>query len=1277
MPLLMLPGPLRLSAFRLDALNARLAAELPSTAPRVLAGRDLFLIDGPELGPDQIDRARALLLDAAEAPPASDCSLYVAPRFGTLSPWSSKASEILKLCDLPIVRVERVLVLDLDRRCVDPAVMAQLHDKLVEVALWDPAGLTAVFAQHAATPVQRIGRDLASLQAANARHGFALSADELDYLVEQFGRLARDPTDAELMMFAQANSEHCRHKIFNARWWIDDQPQDSTLFGHIRHTHAVSPAGTLVAYKDNAAVFSGHPGERLYVDTDGIYRSVHEERPFLAKVETHNHPTGIAPHPGAATGSGGEIRDEGATGRGGKPKAGLTGFSVSALRIPTLAQPWERERPLPPRNASALRIMLEGPIGAAAFNNEFGRPALGGYFRTFEWLADDARSGYAYDKPIMLAGGLGAMRPMLVEKSQLRPGDALVVLGGPALPIGLGGGAASSMGSGSVDAELDFASVQRDNPEMERRCQEVIDACNALGAATPLVTIHDVGAGGLSNAVPEVLYESGVGADIRLADIPSDDPGMSPLELWCNEAQERYVLGVAADQLTQFEAICRRERCPFAVLARVLPQPHLRLLAEDGSAAVDLDLALVLGKAPRTERRAPSYIAQAGEALDLSAIDPTQALRRVLQLPAVASKQFLITIGDRSVGGLCHRDQMVGPWQTPVADCAVTLAGFDDAAGEAFAIGERTPLAVWDAAASARMAICEAITNLAAADIEDTSQVRLSANWMAGLGEPQADAALWRAVEVVGRELCPALGIGIPVGKDSLSMHARYDTPDGPAHTRAPLSLIVTAFAPVASVDRSLTPEIQNPDEPSDLWLIDLAAGADRLGGSALAQVYGSAGGTVPDLDDPASLRALVRLLAAARRAGLVHAWHDRSDGGLWVCLLEMAFAARCGLQIDLSDADEPLARLCSEEPGGVLQVRQSDRAAFELLLAQFELTELASIVARPVAAAQIQLHARGLDFSAPLHQLLGLWSETSWAMQRLRDEPGCADAERAALLDPATAPLPWQIDFDPEPELPMRAALGRRPRVAILREQGVNGQVEMAAAFSRAGFDAVDVTMSDLLAGRRTLREFHGLAACGGFSYGDVLGAGLGWAKGILFHAALADQFADWFAQPDRFSLGVCNGCQMLSALKPLIPGAQAWPRFRRNRSEQYEARLVGVEVLPSASVLLTDMAGAQLPVVVAHGEGRAEFEGAADQAQAEVCLRFAGDGDTFPSNPNGSPAGITGLTTADGRVTILMPHPERIFLSRQLSWKPASWPHQASPWMRIFHNARRFVRS
>ncbi len=1277
-----LPGPSRLSPFRLEALNR----QLQRWQLRVAAGRDLYLLSSDPLSPEQQLRLPQLLM-ATEAAPPSDYStpLYVAPRFGTISPWSTKATDILQLCELPVHRVERVLVLDLLGELPGGeelnTVLAVLHDRLVEVAVFDLAELDAVFSQSQPGPLRHVGRTNEALKEANQALGLALSEDEIDYLQQQYGALGRDPTDAELMMFAQANSEHCRHKIFNASWTIDGVAQDSSLFGHIRHTHAVSPEHTLIAYKDNAAVFTGSSGERLLVDADGVYRAVIEPRPFLAKVETHNHPTGIAPYEGAATGSGGEIRDEGATGRGGKPKAGLTGFSVSDLRIPMLPRPWEVDRFLPPRNASALRIMLEGPIGAAAFNNEFGRPALTGYFRSFEQIDEQRLGGYAYDKPIMLAGGLGTVRPALVEKNHLRPGDALVVLGGPGMPIGLGGGAASSMGSGSSAAELDFASVQRDNPEMQRRCQEVLDRCSALGEASPIVSAHDVGAGGLSNAIPELLYESGVGACIDSADLPSDDPGMSPLELWCNEAQERYVLGVGKDQLAQFEAICARERCPFAVVATVTDTPHLTVVDNQREQTIiDLDLAMVLGKAPKTERSAPRAQSRLGVSLPLRQLDPGECLRRVLAHPSVASKQFLITIGDRTVGGLCHRDQMVGPWQTPVADCAVTLGGFDGAAGEAFAIGERTPLAVYDAPAAARMAVAESITNLLSADIADTAQIRLSANWMAGLGSAEADADLWRAVQSVGRELCPALGIGIPVGKDSLSMHARYQTPNGAGHTRAPLSLVVTAFAAVESVDRTLTPQLQQPEADSTLWLIDLGGGRNRLGGSILAQVWNGAGGAVPDCDDPQALRRMVQLLAQARRDGLILAAHDRSDGGLWACLLEMAFAARCGLDIyapNDASADAALAWLCNEELGLVVQVASEHEQAWLDLVQAHQLAEHTRAVAAPQVNQRVCVAGSELRLDYALSDLLAIWGETSWAMQRLRDDPACADAERENLIDPDSPALPWQVDFDPEPAPAVH--LKQRPQVAILREQGVNGHVEMAAAFTRAGFDAVDVHMSDLLAGRRQLSSFAGLAACGGFSYGDVLGAGQGWAKSILFHPELAEQFRVFFADSSRFALGVCNGCQMLSTLAPLIPGAEHWPRFVRNRSEQYEARLVGVEVLPSDSVLLAGMAGARIPIVVAHGEGQAQFPlhagGAAPDSGA--CLRFIDGTTRYPANPNGSPAGLTGFSAADGRVTIMMPHPERIFLRRQMSWVSPQWREEASPWMRIFHNAYRFVSS
>lgn len=1273
-------GPQRLSPFRLEALNRPLQRWNVS----VVAGRDLYLLNADDLSAGQREQLPALLMSAEPAEPAAGSTpLYVAPRFGTISPWSTKATEILRLCEIPMRRVERVLALDLIGKLPQDAeldvMLGELHDRLVEVAVFDLDQLDAVFKQSSAGPLGRVGQSKAALNAANRELGLALSGDEIDYLHGQYQALGRDPTDAELMMFAQANSEHCRHKIFNAEWKIDGVAQDSTLFGHIRHTHACSPEHTLIAYKDNAAVFDGSQGQRLLVDTDGVYRSVVEKRPFLAKVETHNHPTGIAPYAGAATGSGGEIRDEGATGRGGKPKAGLTGFSVSDLRIPTLNRPWELPRDLPPRNASALRIMLEGPIGAAAFNNEFGRPALTGYFRSFERLQPDRLNGYAYDKPIMLAGGLGAVRPPLVDKHDLSAGDALIVLGGPGLPIGLGGSAASSMGSGSSAAELDFASVQRDNPEMQRRCQEVLDTCNALGADSPIVSAHDVGAGGLSNAIPELLYESGVGARILMADLPSDDPGMSPLELWCNEAQERYVLGVASSQLAQFEQICARERCPYSVVATVAAEPHLQLVDEArGEIPIDLDLAMVLGKAPRTERSAPISRPRLEGKLAIAQLDPGECLRRVLAHPSVGSKQFLITIGDRSVGGLCHRDQMVGPWQTPVADCAVTLAGFDGPAGEAFAIGERTPLAVWDAPAAARMAVAESITNLISADISDTAQIRLSANWMAGLGSPEADADLWRAVETVGRELCPALGIGIPVGKDSLSMHARYDTAHGPAHTRAPLSLVVTAFAAVDSVDRTLTPQLRDLENDSTLWLIDLGGGQNRLGGSILAQVWNAAGGAVPDCDDPAPLRQMVRLIAQARRAGLILAAHDRSDGGLWACLVEMAFAARCGIDIYTPHellATDALAWLCSEELGLVVQVADVKQQAFLDLVTEHGLRDCVSAVGAPHAAPRVCLAGSDLRLDYALSDLLEVWSETSWAMQRLRDDPVCADSERQDLLDPDAPALPWQVSFEAEPK--RAPAVAKRPRVAILREQGVNGQIEMAAAFTRAGFDAVDVHMSDLLAGRRHLRDFAGLAACGGFSYGDVLGAGQGWAKSILFHPELADQFGQFFADESRFALGVCNGCQMLSTLAPLIPGAEHWPRFVRNRSEQYEARLVGVEILPSDSIFFAGMSGAQLPVVVAHGEGQAQFDGdpATAGERSGACMRFVDGTTRYPANPNGSIGGLTGFSAAQGRVGIMMPHPERNFLRRQMSWYASDWELDASPWMRLFHNAHQFA--
>jgi phosphoribosylformylglycinamidine synthase len=1162
--------------------------------------------------------------------------------------------------------------------------------------------------------LERIPLD--SLRAANVRLGLALSADEIDYLETRYGELGRDPTDAELMMFAQANSEHCRHKIFNASWTIDGEPQSRSLFQMIKNTHAESPQLTLSAYKDNAAVVEGFSGQRLRPDDEsGEYVvSAPCDSAFCIKVETHNHPTAISPFAGASTGAGGEIRDEGATGRGGKPKAGLTGFSVSHLRIPSLPQPWENERALNPRMASALEIMIDGPLGGAAFNNEFGRPNLTGYFRSFELATDQSGLVRAYDKPIMLAGGVGAIDRGQVKKLSLRDGDAVIVLGGPAMLIGLGGGAASSIDSGKSSEDLDFASVQRDNPEMERRCQEVIDRCAAQGELNPIRFMHDVGAGGLSNAIPELLHDSSVGGVIDLAKIPSDDPSLSPMQLWSNESQERYVMGVAPDRLPEFEAICARERCPFAVVGYATAEQRLvvgyGVAAADESRvlAIDMPMDLLFGKSPKMHRNSEHPDKSRWQRLDTEQLSLRDAGLRVLAHPTVAAKNFLVTIGDRTVGGLSARDQMVGPWQLPLADVAITLTDFFGYAGEAMSIGERTPLALIDAAASARIAVGEAITNLAAAPVASLSEVKLSANWMAAASHPGEDALLFDAVKAVGMELCPELDISIPVGKDSLSMQAQWssaataergvgmdgdrmqpqgsvlagnpDSAETICKSVSPVSLIVSAFARVADVRSQLTPVLSRADD-TELWLIGLGAGKKRLGGSVLSQCYGAFGGACPDLDDPARLRAFFDLIQAARAAGLLLAYHDRSDGGAFAALCEMAFAAHLGLQIELDVWNEDaFGALFNEELGAVVQIASEDRAAFADLVNRFDLTHCAQRIGRPVRESAITISHDDESLAEwSWQELFDAWWSVTHAIQSLRDDPACAEEEKAARRRFDDSGLKPNLTFDSAVDVAAPFVnRGVKPRVAILREQGVNSQVEMAAAFGKSGFTAVDVHMSDLIAGRVRLDQFKGLAACGGFSYGDVLGAGRGWATSILERPALREQFAAFFGRPDSFSLGVCNGCQMLAQLKTLIPGAEHWPRFLRNRSEQFEARLGLVEIFESPSLFFAGMAGARLPIAVSHGEGRAEFDAPEHAALAKVTLRFVdGDGHVagnYPANPNGSPDGITGLTSFDGRSTLLMPHPERVHRSVQMSWHPAEWGED-SPWLRMFRNARVWV--
>ncbi len=1088
-------------------------------------------------------------------------------------------------------------------------------------------------------------------------------------------------------MFAQANSEHCRHKIFNAEFVVDGRSEQGSLFDMIRRSTEASPGGVLSAYHDNAAVMEGNTAGRFFPDPEtGSYRFHKEPVHILMKVETHNHPTAISPHPGASTGSGGEIRDEGATGRGSKPKAGLVGFSVSNLRLPDAVQPWEVDHGKPERIASALDIMLEGPIGAAAFNNEFGRPALCGYFRSYEQDVPGpaGREVRGYHKPIMIAGGLGNIRAGHVEKQPIPVGAAIVVLGGPAMLIGLGGGAASSMASGASHEDLDFASVQRDNPEMQRRCQEVIDRCWALGDENPIVSIHDVGAGGLSNALPELVYGGGRGAHFELRRIPNDEPGMSPLEIWCNEAQERYVLAIDADQLPRFEAICARERCPYAVLGRATAEEQLVVDDEHfGNRPIEMPLGILLGKPPRMRREATHAPTQ-GEPFDVASLDIPEALSRVLALPTVADKTFLVTIGDRSVTGLVARDQLVGRFQVPVADAAVTLSSYDAVSGEAMAMGERSPVAVLDAAASARLAVGEAITNIASAPIGKLSKVKLSANWMAAAGYPGEDAKLYDAVRAVGETLCPALGVAIPVGKDSMSMRTVWDQ-DGQARSVvAPLSLIVSAFAPVEDARRTLTPELSLEDGDTELLLVDLGKARNRLGGSCLLQVFGAVGDVPPDLGDPRQLAGLFAAVQQLGKEGRLLAYHDRSDGGLLVTLLEMAFAGGTGLHIDLATLPTPdAAILFSEELGAVLQVKSGDVSLVAEVLAAHNLEDSVYRIGRPVAGSRVVVR-RGAHtvLDEDRFELRGLWSSTTHRMQLLRDDPACADEEQESRTARDKPGLVCRATFDVDEAVAASViAGGARPRVAILREQGVNGQIEMAAAFDRAGFEAVDVHMSDLLDGTTTLSGFRGLVACGGFSYGDVLGAGGGWAKSILFNARARDEFQRFFERDDSFTLGVCNGCQMLSVLRELIPGAGSWPRFVRNRSEQFEARLSLVRVEPSPSILLSGMQGSVLPIVVAHGEGRAELAASqADQLEQQslVAARYVtGHGlptEHYPENPNGSPGGITALTTPDGRVTIMMPHPERVFRALQYSWRPREWTERG-PWMRLFDNARVWV--
>ena len=1381
--MLILRGSPALSSFRLGKLLADLhAAGLPVQAVGAEFHHLVDLGDAPALNAAEQSVLEQLLTygPSRSAEVVHGLVQVVAPRPGTISPWSSKATDIAHTCGLAqIKRIERVVVFaiacdegDLKSQISDlkseqrAQLVARLHDRMTQVVFNDLPACSLLFQHQPPRPLMTIhllGQGRGALEAANTSLGLALAKDEIDYLVEAFTKLDRNPTDVELMMFAQANSEHCRHKIFNATWEIDGAKQAKSLFQMIKNTYELHPDGILSAYKDNAAVLTGTPGGRFFVDPrTNEYGASQEDIHILCKVETHNHPTAISPFPGAATGSGGEIRDEGATGRGAKPKAGLVGFTVSNLRLPGAGQPWEKDHGKPGRIVSALDIMLDGPLGGAAFNNEFGRPAINGYFRTYEaevpaaaiQRSDDAKagtqdsktSGHAtelrgYHKPIMLAGGLGNIRAGHVQKGKINPGDKLVVLGGPAMLIGLGGGAASSMTSGHGSEDLDFASVQRDNAEMERRCQEVIDRCWALGTDNPISFIHDVGAGGVSNALPELVNDGGRGGSFDLRKLPNDEPGMSPLEIWCNESQERYVLAVPADRVELFGQLCARERAPFAIVGEATEQKDL-VVADPhfANTPINLPLEVLLGKPPRMHRQEWTR-KRSLRSLQLGDLTLAEAVRRVLVHPTVADKTFLIAIGDRTLGGLIARDQMVGPWQVPVADCAVTAATFDVYTGEAMAMGERTPVAVNNAAASARLAVGEALTNLAAAQIGDLGKVNLSANWMAAPAVPGDAADLYAAVQAVGMDLCPALGITIPVGKDSMSMSTVWQEKgqDGDRQKRvtAPTSLIVSAFAAVADIRLTLTPQLKydsfsqektearsgssvsdplsvpsvtscenksvsEPIGDTVLLLIDLGRGKNRLGGSILAQVVSQTGTDAPDVDDPGELKAFWNAIQQLGRERKLLAYHDRSDGGLLATAVEMAFAGHTGVDLDLpagprqGSVPSIFTQLFNEELGAIIQIRESDLDDVSAILRKHGFKACTTRLGTLNRTHRVRVRQGGqVLLDEDLFELRAIWSDVTKRIAALRDNPACAEQEHAVRLNrtnPGITPkitfpmvgLPRRGDRDDDPAGAARQPYPSqsRPAIAILREQGVNGEVEMAAAFDRAGFKAVDVHMTDILSGRVSLRDFRGLAACGGFSYGDVLGAGEGWAKSILFNAKARAEFAAFFAREDTFALGVCNGCQMMSNLHSIIPGSGHWPRFVQNQSERYEGRFVSLKIEKSPSVLFAGMEGSVIPIAVAHGEGFTEFK---DAAAAQACsasglvtARFVDNHhrptEHYPLNPNGSPFGITALTTTTGRVTIMMPHPERVFRSACMSWSPADWGED-SPWMKLFRNARAWV--
>ncbi len=1301
--MLILRGISALSPFRIKKLLHKLRSVIPDI--HAVSSQYVHFIESSEsITPKQQMTLERILMYGAHSYEVNlvGTDIVVVPRIGTISPWASKATDIAHNCGLKnIMRIERGVVYTIGspknislsdtqlKKLAD-----QLHDRMIETSFFELEQAEALFEQHHPTPMTSVpilesGRS--ALVDANVKLGLALAEDEIDYLVDSFTKLKRNPTDVELMMFAQANSEHCRHKIFNADWTIDGEKQDKSLFSMIRNTYQKNSEGVLSAYSDNCAVIEGFNVKRFYPKSDtSEYSYSQEDSHILMKVETHNHPTAISPWPGAATGAGGEIRDEGATGLGSKPKAGLSGYSVSNLKLKSSLQPWEQDYGKPERIVSALDIMLDAPIGAAAFNNEFGRPNICGYFRTFEEKVktQTGTEVRGYHKPIMLAGGVGNIKSEHVLKGDIPEGAKIVLLGGPAMLIGLGGGAASSMNSGSSCEDLDFASVQRGNPEMERRCQEVIDRCWQLGESNPILSIHDVGAGGISNALPELVNDAGMGAEFELRKVPNDEHGMSPMEIWCNESQERYVMAIGPDNIEQFEQICQRERAPYAILGSATKEQHLVLNDEHfKNKPIDMSLEILLGKPPKMSRDVV-HVKNKQNPFDSRNIDIVEAAERVLHLPSVADKSFLITIGDRSVTGLVVQEQMVGPWQVPVADAAVTSSGYHEITGEAMSIGERTPVALIDQAASARMAIGEALTNIASSRIFQLSDIVLSANWMAPAGHEGEDAGLYDAVKTVGMEICPELGITIPVGKDSMSMKSVWNDKGEDKSVTAPLSLIVSAFSPVQDVRLTLTPQLKMDQGETELVLIDLGRSRNRMGGSALAQVYRQIGDTAPDLDNVDMFKSFFTVIQELNVNGKLLAYHDRSDGGLFATLLEMSFAGHCGLKVNLNrlciDRNMLLASLFNEELGAVIQLRKSDHDAVFKYFKEMNLERVCHVIAHPTQMDAIDFAFNGSSvLSQSRTHFHRSWSETSYQMQKLRDNPQCAQQAYDGLLNVSDRGLHYEIGFDVNDDISAPYInTGAKPAMAILREQGVNGQVEMAAAFERVGFSTRDVHMSDIINGGLSLSAFKGVVACGGFSYGDVLGAGEGWAKSILFNDRARERFEDFFNRQDTFGLGICNGCQMMSNLHELIPGTSHWPHFVKNESDQFEARTAMVEVLPTPSLFFDGMEGSKIPIAVAHGEGRAEFQlgGSAQQAidanLVTMCY-VSNDGlstEQYPENPNGSAAGVTGLCSEDGRFTIMMPHPERVFRSVQNTWL-SEHKGEDAPWLRMFRNARKWI--